>query len=87
MSVPGQVRALQYGRRTFCLPSYCSRFRQQGRHRAQAPRPPQRRPQEVEAARRELAKGTGVLKAARLVGLGIGTVQRLKQRLPACDGS
>jgi DNA invertase Pin-like site-specific DNA recombinase len=33
----------------------------------------------VEAARRELAKGTGVLKTARLVGLGTGTVQRLKQ--------
>jgi hypothetical protein len=31
-----------------------------------------------EAARRELAKGTGVLKTAKLVGLGTGTVQRLK---------
>jgi DNA invertase Pin-like site-specific DNA recombinase len=36
-------------------------------------------PKKVEAARRELAKGTGVLKTAKLVGLGTGTVQRLKQ--------
>ena len=36
-------------------------------------------PKKVDAARRELAKGTGVLKTARLVGLGTGTVQRLKQ--------
>jgi DNA invertase Pin-like site-specific DNA recombinase len=35
-------------------------------------------PKKVEAARRELAKGIGVLKTARLVGLGTGTVQRLK---------
>jgi DNA invertase Pin-like site-specific DNA recombinase len=37
----------------------------------------------VEAARRELAKGTGVLKTAKLVGLGTGTVQRLKQAAAA----
>jgi len=36
-------------------------------------------PKKLEAARRELAKGTGVLKTAKLVGLGTGTVQRLKQ--------
>jgi hypothetical protein len=36
-------------------------------------------PKKVEAARRELAKGTGVLRTAKLVGLGTGTVQRLKQ--------
>jgi DNA invertase Pin-like site-specific DNA recombinase len=36
-------------------------------------------PKKVEAARRELANGTGVLKTAKLVGLGTGTVQRLKQ--------
>ena len=35
-------------------------------------------PTKLEAARRELAKRTGVLKTARLVGLGTGTVQRLK---------
>jgi len=37
-------------------------------------------PQKIEAARRELAKGTGVLKTAKLVGLGTGTVQRIKQQ-------
>jgi DNA invertase Pin-like site-specific DNA recombinase len=36
-------------------------------------------PKKLEAARRELAKGTGLLKTAKLVGLGTGTVQRLKQ--------
>ena len=36
-------------------------------------------PKRIEAARRELAKGTGVLKTAKLVGLGTGTVQRIKQ--------
>ena len=36
-------------------------------------------PKKIEAARRELAKGTGVLKTAKLVGLGTGTVQRLKR--------
>jgi hypothetical protein len=35
----------------------------------------------LEAARRELACGTGVLKTARLVGLGTGTVQRLKREI------
>ena len=38
-------------------------------------------PKKVEAARRELAKGTGVLKTAKLVGFGTGTVQRLKQSM------
>jgi DNA invertase Pin-like site-specific DNA recombinase len=37
-------------------------------------------PKKIEAARRELAKGTGVLKTAKLVGLGTGTVQPLKQQ-------
>jgi DNA invertase Pin-like site-specific DNA recombinase len=36
-------------------------------------------PKKLAAARLELAKGTGVLKTAKLVGLGTGTVQRLKQ--------
>src|SRR5262249_52709784 len=35
----------------------------------------------LEAARRELANGTGVLKTAKLVGLGTGTVQRLKREI------
>ena len=38
-------------------------------------------PKKLEAARRELANGTGVLKTARLVGLGTGTVQRLKREI------
>jgi DNA invertase Pin-like site-specific DNA recombinase len=38
-------------------------------------------PKKVQQARRELANGTGVLKTARLVGLGTGTVQRLKQSM------
>jgi len=38
-------------------------------------------PRKIEAARRELAKGTGVLKTAKLVGLGTGTVQRLKHSM------
>jgi DNA invertase Pin-like site-specific DNA recombinase len=36
-------------------------------------------PNKLAAARRELAKGTGILKTARLTGLGTGTVQRLKR--------
>ena len=38
-------------------------------------------PKKLEAARRELASGTGVLKTAKLVGLGTGTVQRLKREI------
>jgi len=33
------------------------------------------------AARKELAKGTGVLKTAKLLELGTGTVQRLKHAM------
>ena len=44
-------------------------------------------PKKVETARRELAKGTGVLKTAKLVGLGTGTVQRLKQSSGASTSS
>jgi DNA invertase Pin-like site-specific DNA recombinase len=43
-------------------------------------------PKKVEQARRELANGTGVLKTAKLVGLGTGTVQRLKQAMVATVG-
>jgi DNA invertase Pin-like site-specific DNA recombinase len=39
---------------------------------------------EVErTAKRELAKGTGVLKVARLLGIGTGTVQRIKDEMRA----
>ena len=34
-------------------------------------------------ARRELRKGTGILKVAKLVGLGTGTVHRIKQEMDA----
>ena len=40
-------------------------------------------PKKVEKARQELANGTGVLKTAKLVGLGTGTVQRLKRTMAA----
>ena len=40
-------------------------------------------PKKVEAARRELAKGTGVLRTAKLVGLGTGTVHRIRREMPA----
>jgi DNA invertase Pin-like site-specific DNA recombinase len=40
-------------------------------------------PKKVEKARQELASGTGVLKTAKLVGLGTGTVQRLKRAMAA----
>jgi DNA invertase Pin-like site-specific DNA recombinase len=40
-------------------------------------------PKRVEIARQALANGTGVLKAAKLAGLGTGTVQRLKRTMAA----
>jgi DNA invertase Pin-like site-specific DNA recombinase len=36
-------------------------------------------------ARRELAKGTGVVKTAKLLGIGTGTVQRVKREMEARD--
>jgi DNA invertase Pin-like site-specific DNA recombinase len=36
-------------------------------------------------ARKELAKGTGVVKTARLLGIGTGTVQRVKREMAARD--
>jgi len=37
---------------------------------------------------RQLAKGTGILKTAKLLGIGTSTVQRIKaQTAPFCDGS
>ena len=38
-------------------------------------------PPKLELARRELAKGTGIGKTARLTGLGTGTVHRLKREM------
>jgi len=40
-------------------------------------------PDKIERARRELAKGTGIGKVARKVGLGVGTVHRLKREIGA----
>jgi hypothetical protein len=34
-----------------------------------------------ERVRAELAKGTGILKTARVLGLGTGTVQRIKREV------
>jgi DNA invertase Pin-like site-specific DNA recombinase len=33
----------------------------------------------VNAAKAELAKGTGIIKTAKLIGVGVGTVQRIKR--------
>src|SRR5262245_34083500 len=38
-------------------------------------------PKKIERARLELAKGTGIIKTAKLIGLGVGTVHRLKREL------
>lgn len=35
--------------------------------------------QKVEAIRAELAEGTGIIKAARLCGIGVSVVQRMKR--------
>ena|SRR5262245_28300954 len=40
-------------------------------------------PDKIERARRELAKGIGIGKVAREVGLGVGTVHRLKREVGA----
>jgi DNA invertase Pin-like site-specific DNA recombinase len=48
---------------------------------------PGAKPDRIEAARRELAKGTGIGKTARLVGLGTGTVHELKRELDAARAS
>ena len=40
-------------------------------------------PEKIELARRELAKGTGIIKTAKLVGLGVGTVHRLRKEMVA----
>jgi DNA invertase Pin-like site-specific DNA recombinase len=38
-------------------------------------------PKKVDLARQELVRGTGILKTAKLTGLGTGTVQRLKREM------
>jgi DNA invertase Pin-like site-specific DNA recombinase len=38
-------------------------------------------PKKVTAARRLLEEGTGIVKAAKLAGLGVGTVHRIKAHL------
>ena len=40
-------------------------------------------PHQIEHARRELAKGLGIGKTARLTGLGVGTVHKLKREMAA----
>ena len=40
-------------------------------------------PEQVEAARQELVRGTGIRKTARLTGLGTETVQKLKREMAA----
>ena len=44
-------------------------------------------PEKLELARRELANGTGIAKTARLVGLGTGTVHRLKREIATPVGA
>jgi hypothetical protein len=39
--------------------------------------------EKLEAARAELAKGTGIIKTARLIGLGVGTVHKLRREMGA----
>src|SRR5215831_16287885 len=40
-------------------------------------------PKKVRAAQAELAKGFGIIRVARMVGLGTGTVQRIKAEMAA----
>ena len=42
-------------------------------------------PEKLELALQELAKGNGIAKTARLVGLGTGTVHKLKREMIAAD--
>ena len=41
---------------------------------------------QIEHARRELAKGLGIGKTAKLTGLGVGTVHKLKREMVAGGG-
>jgi DNA invertase Pin-like site-specific DNA recombinase len=38
-------------------------------------------PEKLAKARRELAKGVGIRKVARQIGLGVGTVHRIKREM------
>jgi hypothetical protein len=40
---------------------------------------------QLDWARQELAKGTGIIKTAKLTGLGTGTVHKLKRGWGPCD--
>ena len=40
-------------------------------------------PHQLRQARQELAKGTGILKTAKLTGLGTSTVHKLKREMAA----
>jgi DNA invertase Pin-like site-specific DNA recombinase len=44
---------------------------------------PGAKPEKIEAARQEHAKGTGIGKTARLTGLGTGTVHKLAREMRA----
>jgi len=44
------------------------------------PQTPRRKVNQIEA---ELAKGTGIIRTARIVGAGVGTVQKIKALLRA----
>jgi hypothetical protein len=61
-------------------PQDCDRERQDERL---VERHPGAKPEQIEAARAELAKGTGLGKTTRLIGLGTGTVHRLKREMAA----
>ena len=41
--------------------------------------------EKLAAARAKLAKGTGIIKTAKLIGLGVGTVHRLKREVAAAN--
>ena len=43
-------------------------------------------PEKLEAARRALADGAGIIKTAKTIGLGVGTVHRLKREIGRCAG-
>src|SRR5262245_26784872 len=51
------------------------------RTRLGRPRVESEEPKKIERARLELAKGTGIIKTAMLIGLGVGTVHRLKREI------
>ena len=44
---------------------------------------PEAEADKLDLARQELAKGTGIIKTAKLTGLGTGTVHKLKRQIEA----